>query len=290
MWYNLTLMGLFLFAGCCEAFCPQLRHLMKSQVSACVSRKPITQAWVPFVPKVIDLSQGPLVTDSGITKQQYEAFFSQIESASYCGFKWELAENEVRIYDMADVPHESASRAFENVFLKEAMRGGWDDSIKFTGGAKLFNPDPTNSNWEPDCSYLPVGRKGPKGSFDESIPYPTMILEVAASENDYHVKRKAVQYFAPNTAIQIVLVLLIRPELQGADRLQVLMYQRGQKNNPCWECAFDDPLCTQAGDSNFRLQLPVRLLFDQANIPSALAGQNYVELDLFKWKQVYSLA
>jgi hypothetical protein len=42
-----------------------------------------------------------------------------------------------------------------------------------------------------------------------------------------------------------------------------------------------------AGDSAFRLQLPVGLLFENARLPSALAGKAFVELDLFRWKQEY---
>ena len=275
------------FLGLCEAFSPRLRHRLKSEISACVNQKPKTQMWTPTVPKVVDLSKGALVTDSGITKQQYQAFFSQIESASYCGFKWELAENEVRIYDMANTPHESACGAFDHVLLREAIRSGWEENAKFTRSVELFNPDHNGSNWRPDCSFLPVGRRSAMGSVDKMIPYPTMVIEVASSETDCHVKRKAVEYLGPDTSIQIVLVLLIRPELVGANRLEMLMYHRDQIN-PCWKCAFDYPLCTQAGDPKFSLKLPVRLLFDRANVPRALAGRNFVELDLFIWKQVYS--
>ncbi len=114
-----------------------------------------------------------------------------------------------------------------------------------------------------------------------------MVLEVATSETKAHVFEKARKYFGPKTAIQIVLVLLVRPDLNGADRLQALKFERGQQN-PCWQRSFADPVCSQAGDASFVLPLPVSLLFENAPTPAALAGKPHVELDLFAWKSYFS--
>jgi hypothetical protein len=279
---------LFLFFVYSQAFTPLLRNALRISTGPTMMTKAETQlVWSPTVPNVVDLSKGALVTDYGVEKSAYEAFFSKIESSSYCGYKWELVDNRVFIYDMVDMPHEKAAGAFDGVMVEEALLGGWRDQLHSGGSGQLKNPDPKDSNWQPDCSYFPDQRQGPMGSNDESTPYPTMVLEVATSEDDDHVIAKAHKYLTQNTTIQIVLVLLIRPKKNGPDRLKVLQFERGRQN-PCWQCSFADPLCTRAGSPSFILQLPVNLMFDNAPIPVALAGKLNLELDLFLWKKKLS--
>jgi hypothetical protein len=98
--------------------------------------------------------------------------------------------------------------------------------------------------------------------------------------------KKLASILAPSLQF-IVLVLLVRPDLNGADRLQALKFERGQQN-PCWQCSFADPVCSQAGNASFVLPLPVSLLFENAPTPAALAGKSHVELDLFAWKSFFS--
>ena len=129
------------------------------------------------------------------------------------------------------------------------------------------------------------------GSADKLHPYPTLVVEIASSETDEHVISKAHKYLGLNTAVEIVVVFLIRPTDPDADRLKVLKFVRGQQN-PCWECSFADPVCMAAGISGmaaYMLKLPVTSLFDSAagQLPPALLGQTNVELDLFHWKQEY---
>ena len=113
-----------------------------------------------------------------------------------------------------------------------------------------------------------------------------MVLEVALSETTDHVVSKAKTYLGPNTSVQIVLVLLIRPSEVGAAQLEVRKFERGQTANP-WSCSFADPACLRAGDPAFQLQLLVGPLFDNAPLPASLVGSSHVELDLVRWKQVY---
>ena len=94
-----------------------------------------------------------------------------------------------------------------------------------------------------------------------------MVLEVAVHESYAHAKGKALKYLGPDTAVQIVVVLLVRPALRGADRLQALSFERGQAS-PSWQRSFADPACSRAGDPSFALRLPVRLLFDCAPMPT----------------------
>ena len=243
-----------------------------------------TQVWEPKVPEVVSLSNGALVTEHGVEKSAFEAFFEKMETPSYCGYKWELVNNNVVIFDIANTPHEKAAGAFDFVLIRELILGGWEDDLLLSRSSKFVNPDPKCSNWQPDSSFVPNQRRGVMGSFDELSPYPTMVLEIASSETETHVIDKAREYLGPKTDIQIVIVLLIRPDERGADRLQALKFERGPgQYMPCWKCSFADPVCTQAGDPMFRLQIPVNLLFDNAPIPAALAGRTNVELDLFLW-------
>ncbi len=246
-----------------------------------------SQIWVPKLPQKVNLSHGAILTEAGVTKDVFEAFFAKKETSSYAGYKWEMVDNKVYIYDMADTPHEGASGAFDLVFIEESIRGGWVNDIIPLKGATLRNPDPYKSDWQPDSSILPSLRGGPLGSHDKLRRYPTMVLEVASSETEDHVISKAKSYLGPNTSVQIVLVLLIRPTNIGADRLEVRKFERGRPLTNPWSCSFADPVCIRAGDPAFQLQLPVDLLFDTAPLPSALAGSSHVELDLFRWKQVY---
>ena len=279
---NLLLVGSFLWLSAvyCEAFTLSLGKVLRISTVPTMMTKAETQVWAPTVPKVVDLSKGALVTEHGVEKSAFEAFFSKTESTSYCGYKWDLVNNNVLIVDTVNMQHEKASRAFERVIGKEPLL----DDLYFGGSGLLMNPASGDSNWQPDGSYFPRQRQGPMGSNDKTTPYPTMVLEIATTETDDHVFDKAHKYLGPNTAIQIVVVLLVRPTYKGADRLQALKFERGQQN-PCWQCSFADPLCKLAGDSSFRLPLPVGLLFDSAPIPAALAGKVNVNLDLFLWKQ-----
>jgi hypothetical protein len=282
-----------LLVGSCEAFFPPIGMRIKPSIFPATSmsvKANIQMLWAPTIPKVVDLSKGALVTDRGVKKQDFEAFFSNIESSSYLGYKWELADNEVCIFDMASGPHEKSAGTFDSFLADEARRGNWEMNIIFYRSVELINPAPNDSNWQADSSFVPVGRLGPMGSADCTTPYPAMVLEVASSETEPHVKARAAAYLAntPSTGVQIVIVLLLRPKKYGADRLKILKYERGRQN-PCWECAFADPACTRAGDPAFTLPLPVRLLFDNAPIPAALVGKTNVELDLFLWKELYSL-
>ena len=243
------------------------------------------RTWAPSIPKVVDLSHGAMATEHGIQKSEFDNFIAN-ETSSYCGYKWELIDNIVHIYDMADYPHEKAKGACDQTFLKKAVRGGWDEDITSLGSMLLVNPDPNDSDWAPDSSYIPIGRLGPMGSHDKTCRYPTLVFEIAATEKDEHVIAKAHKYLRPQTAIEIVVVFLIRPNEPGAARLQVLKFERGQRN-PRWRRSFADPVCIQAGDPNFKLQLPVGLLFANAPLPLALVGKPHVELDLFRWKQEF---
>jgi hypothetical protein len=253
-----------------------------------------TQLWSPTLPKVVDLSKRELVIDRGIPKSAFEAFSSDREASSYCGYKWELVDNNVRIYDRVDLPvlpHERGSRAFDAVVRDASREGGW--SIRNDGSGKLINLASDASNWQPDSSFYPSARQGQAGSVDKSAPYPTMVLEVASPESDSHVMIKAQSHLGIS-AVQIVVVLLIRPSLIGAHRLQVLKYERGQQNPqvPCWERSFADPLCTRAEDCSFMLPLPFCFLFDNAPVPAALVGKSNIELgDLQRfhlWKKEHS--
>ncbi len=247
------------------------------------------QTWTPSVPKVVDLSQGAILTESDVQKSEFENFFAKLEEPYFHGYMWELIDNNVFIYDVADSPHEKAAGAFDGAFRDVAVQGGWIDYIVNTRSMELINPDsPNDSNWRPDGSFLPIGRLGPMGSRDKKVRYPTLVVEVASSETTNHVISKVHKYLGPNTTIQIVVVFLIRPdEKSPADRLQVQNFERGQPNP--WVCSVGNPLCMKAGDPAFRLKLPVGLLFNSARLPPALLGKDNseLELDLFRWKQEY---
>jgi hypothetical protein len=274
-------------AAFCEAFSPGYVPFSISVKMLVQKTSTESQIWVPKLPKKFDLSQGAILTEAGITKDAFEAFFAKQETSSYAGYKWEMVDNKVYIYDMADTPHERASGAFNLVFIEESIQGGRVDDIIPLQSAALTNPDPNMSDWQPDSSILPSLRAGPLGSHDKLLRYPTLVLEVASSEDDGHVISKAKSYLGPNTSVQIVLVLLLRPKKKGADRLEVRKFERGQPLTNPWSCSFGDPVCIRAGDPAFQLQLSVDLLFDNAPLPTALVGGSHVELDLFRWKQVY---
>ena len=82
-------------------------------------QKTTAQTWAPTVPKVVDLSQGAILTDSDVLKSEFENFFAKLEEPYYHGYMWELIDNNVFIYDMADSLHEKAVRAFDGVFRDE---------------------------------------------------------------------------------------------------------------------------------------------------------------------------
>ena len=79
--------------------------------------------WAPIVPRVVDLSNGSLVTEHGVEKSAFEDFFSKIESSSYRGYKWELVDNNVVIYDVVDMPHEKAAQCFRVCYHKRGLTG-----------------------------------------------------------------------------------------------------------------------------------------------------------------------
>jgi hypothetical protein len=276
--------------GFCKSFCHTFGCQSRMPIlSVKVQRNTEVQAWAPTVPKVVDLSQGALETESGVQKSTFETFFARLEKSSYLGYKWELINNTVFIYDMAESPHELAVAAFDSAFRDLASLCGWKSDIYSTRSMELVNPDYSqDSNWQPDGSFLPKNRRSRMGSSDKLHPYPTLVVEVATSETNDHVIAKVNKYLGPNTAIEIVIVFLIRPKDPIAvDRLKVLKFERGRQN-PCWKCSFADPVCMSAGDPAFRLKLPVKLLFDSAaRIPPAFIGRTNVELDLFRWKQEY---
>ncbi len=56
-----------------------------------------SQIWVPKLPKKFDLSHGAILTEAGVTKDAYEAFFAKQETSSYAGYKWDIMDNKVYI-------------------------------------------------------------------------------------------------------------------------------------------------------------------------------------------------
>jgi Uma2 family endonuclease len=279
-----------ILAGLCESFSPMFGYNTRPRFVSAKMQRNTAQPWAPTVPKVVDLSQGSIVTDRGVEKSEFENFFAKSEESKYHGFMWELIDNNVLIYDMADSTHESAVGAFNDVFSDLCVRGGCDGFIKNTGSMELINPDsPEDSNWQPDCSFLPINRLGPMGSNDKKCRYPTLVVEIASSETNDHVISKARKYLGPHTTIQIVVVFLIRPdEVIPADRLQVLKFERGQQNP--WACSLADPFCTKAGGPAFKLQLPVGLLFNSATLPPGLLVNSELVLDLYLWKKQHFLS
>jgi hypothetical protein len=99
----------------CEAFTLSLGKVLRISTVPTMMTKAQSQVWAPTVPKVVDLSKGALLTEHGVEKSAFEAFFSKIESTSYCGYKWNLVNKNVFIVDTVNMPHEKASRAFERV-------------------------------------------------------------------------------------------------------------------------------------------------------------------------------
>ena len=86
---------------------------------------------------------------------------------------------------------------------------------------------------------------------------------------------------APDTTIQIVVVIVIRSDRPGPDSLELFKLQRDRLDQ---HFELGNPNCTVPGDPSFELHLPVRLLFDDAPIPPALAGCGNIVMDLFSWK------
>jgi Uma2 family endonuclease len=226
----------------------------------------------------------PFLTEHGVTRDQFEDFFGKLEAHSYEGFKWEWRKGEVLIYEVVGMPHEAAAHNFNFQFCTASMAEGYGRALRMIGSTRLRNPDPNESNWEPDCSYAPVARNGPFGDLEHLTPYPTMVVEVASSETDNHVLKKGRAYLSWGTTIQIVVIILIRPDLEGADTLQVWKFQRDRTDQ---HFRLGDPNCIAMGDPNFQLRLPVRLLFDDAPIPPALVGVENVLFDLFSFKREF---
>ena len=162
-----------------------------------------------------------------------------------------------------------------------SLVGGWDRALRAIGSTRLRNPDPEESNWEADCAYLPRGRDGPLGDVGNSMPYPSLVVEVASSESTEHVLNKGWTLLSHGTTIQIVVIILIRPHTVGAQSLQLWKLQRDRLDV---HYEMGDPNCTVPGDPNFQLRLPVRLLFEGAPIPPALVEVENMVLDLFAWK------
>jgi hypothetical protein len=72
-----------LLVGSCEAFFPPIGKSIKPSIflAPSIPLKANNQVlWTPTISKVVDLSKGALVTDRGVKKQDFEAFFSNIES------------------------------------------------------------------------------------------------------------------------------------------------------------------------------------------------------------------
>ena len=98
--------------------------------------------------------------------------------------------------------------------------------MRAIGSTRLTNPDPEESNWEADCAYLSRGRDGPLGDVENSMPYPSMVVEVASSESTEHVLNKGWALLSYSTTIQIVVIILIRLHIGGTQSLQLWKLQR----------------------------------------------------------------
>ena len=257
-----------------------------SLTSKCSESSDSNARWSPTVPRDVDFWQTemPYLIEDGISKEQFEGFFCDLEVHAYEGFKWEWSEGRVWIYELVGQPHERASRAFEREINSQGAHGGWADSLSYNGSSRLINPNPNESNWEPDCSYLPERRNGPPGDVDGLDPYPTMVLEAATSETTQHVLNKVTSYLSPGTTIQVVIVIEVRRTIEGAGSLQLWKFQRDRSD---LHFELGDPNCTMSNDPRFQLALPVHLLYDNAPIPPSLVGVENVVLDLFAWKRHY---
>jgi hypothetical protein len=107
-------------------FCHESR---KPMFSVNLQRTTEVQAWAPTVPKVVNLPQGALATEYGVQKRTFESFFAKLEKFSYLGYKWELIDNTVFIYNMVESPHELAVAAFDSAFIYLAGLGGWKSDM-----------------------------------------------------------------------------------------------------------------------------------------------------------------
>jgi hypothetical protein len=176
----------------CESFSATLWHKLRIPTVSAKMQRTQAQTWAPTVPTRVDLSQGAQLVEQGVQKCAFENFFAKLDKSSYSGYKWELINNTVFIYDMTDTPHEKAVGAFDGAFRDVAVQGGWLRDIVNIRSARLINPDnPGDSNWEPDCSFVPNTRRGRVGSNDKLLPYPMLVVEVATSETNDHVISKA---------------------------------------------------------------------------------------------------
>ena len=223
----------------------------------------------------------PHTTEDGISKEEFEEFFSNLELHSYKGYKWEWKMGAVIIYELVGFHHERAARTLDREMGALSLDGGWDRALLEMGSTRLLNPDPHSSNWEADCSYVPNGRNGPFGDLQGLTQYPTLVVEIAVSEPKQHALDKAWALLAPDTTIQIVVVIVIRSDRPGPDSLELFKLQRDRLDQ---HFELGNPNCTVPGDPSFELRLPVRLLFDDAPIPPALAGCENIVMDLFSWK------
>jgi hypothetical protein len=87
----------------CESFSPLFGYRSRISTVSATMKRTDARTWAPSIPKVVDLSHGSMATEHGIQKSEFDNFIAN-ETSSYCGYKWELIDNIVHIYDMADYP------------------------------------------------------------------------------------------------------------------------------------------------------------------------------------------
>jgi Uma2 family endonuclease len=236
----------------------------------------------------------PFCIAPNVTLKRFHAKCNQNESRG--GSRWEFEDGKVWIYDLPLAPHESA--AAEVTYLLRAQMGQHFRDIKPASSRRCDN-NVNNWSYEPDGTLTVRGFRPGRGHADaadsEGNRWPNIIVEVAYTESEAHVHRKAGRWLntatQPNHGVQQVIVIKIGANMRvdGNRTMMAWRYERGgdvdEDANPVPEQTIEfgnhgpGNGATTVGVVGMQLHIPVTSVYLPIAPPADLPGP--LVLDLF---------
>lgn len=235
----------------------------------------------------------PFRVGDNVTVKQFHDKCKDGKKGTTVGVRWEFKNGEVWIYELPHVAHDYTS----GTILQEIVfQMGANQRDVVVGTSPTCDNNAANWSYEPDGVIRVKGYRpgpGPDAMDVEGNRWPNLVVEVALSESERHVRRKALNWLNTCTALgatgnrgvqQVIVIKIGANERQGGHRtMRAMRFERGQANNPVQEIEFGNHGphngATAAGLPGMQLNIPVAHLY-LPNIPPVGLPAT-IDLDLF---------
>jgi hypothetical protein len=240
------------------------------------------------LPRDDQASRLPFCIAENVTLKQFHAKCDRNESGG-CS-RWEFKDGKVWIYELPNAAHD---RAAGQVVMGFMMQMGEHFRDIISAASPRCDNNANKWSYEPDGSLTVWGCRPGRGHADaadsEGNRWPNIIVEVAYTESETHVRARAMDWLEtatdPNNGVQQVIVIKIGADVcaDGTRTMRAFRYARGATENPVQTIEFgndghDNNGATAVDSPGMQLLIPKASVYRPNDPPADLPDDLVVDL------------